>query len=496
MGITWWVTDLPPVSGELRAIFYAGLLVLCIIDSPSPLHAALIIGRTERAFYTPVGIMRTLGIRWVSPTTLWFVTALTVIVWLAATVGLLQPFTAILTFLGFAFLHGINAGALGSNHSTHAALYGLFCMSFSVSNDACSLDHYLSSHGHWALLLRAGSVLESGFPRKLMLVLLAYCMFAAGVAKLRSGGLRWLNGAALRFYIAESADYARWPDLARVLVKSPALCCYLSWFTVIVELSAILVLWNPSLCLPLVLAWICLHVGILLVMMPAYWVQMWCYILVLDWRHLIAVAANREPIEVVNSSANASSVGGELGATVLCIIGSLISLGLVLVLVRQLESWPLTSVPMYSNAVSPDAEQRPSREELQLRAQKATGGDSTAWKRAWVPSEVWEDIWIVPVGSEPPIPLFDLLDKQPDTKFVRWSQFAKVVRGMAIADLVAKPRDRVDFDATDAEYPATRFLRELVTVVKHGLPDWRRYQRLDFVCRADVGWIVIGRADL
>jgi hypothetical protein len=422
---------------------------------------------------------------------------MTVVVWLAATVGLLQPLTAILTFLGFAFLHGVNAGALGSNHSTHAALYTLFCLNFSVSNDACSLDHYLTSHAHWPLLLRAGSVLESGFAPKLMLVFLVYCMFAGGVAKLRNGGLKWLNGDALRFYIKESSNYARWPSFARVLIERPVLCCCLAWFSVVVELCSILVLWKSVFCLPLVLAWTCHHVGILLVMMPAYWVQMWCYTLVLDWRSIIAVALGREPPSVVNSLTSASPVGGQFGVTVLIAIGYLVCLGLGLVLLQHSEFWPFTSLPMYSNAVPPDSEPRPTREELQIRARRAWNGDLAAWKRAWVSSEVWEDIWIVPAGdNRRPMSLFDLLDKQPDTKFVRWSQFAKVVRTVAIADLVAKAGDSVDLSAVDAEYPATRFLRKVVAVVKHGLPDWQQYQRLELVCHADSDWIVIGRTDL
>jgi len=484
-GASWWVAGLPPISGGLRAVFYTGLLLLCVFDRPSPLHAAAIVGRTERLFYTPVGVLRALGIRWVEPGALRVVTGLTVVVWIAAAAGFSQPLTAILTFLGFAFLHAVNAGALGSNHSTHSALYALFCLCFSVSQDAWSLDRYLASHAHWPLLVPPGSVLESGFARRLLLVFLVYCMFAGGVSKLRYGGLRWLSGEALHFYIQESAEHARWPAFSRFLLARPGLIRGLAWITMAVELGAVLALLGTPFRVALVLAWTGLHVGIVLVMMPAYWVQMWCYLLVL-WPG--APSAVGDP--------------GGPGAAVLAGIGYLVCLGLIASLTRQSEAWPVTSVPMYSNGAPPDAERLLTREELKIRAQRAGGGDVKAWKRAWVSSEIGEDIWIVPRedrSDRGPLPLFDLLSGQPGVKLVRWSQYAKVVRQVAIADLAAKPAGCVALEETDAaaaEYPASRFLRDVADVVRKGLPDWRGYRRLDFVCCTDAGWIVIGRAEL
>src|SRR5579864_295929 len=495
MGVEWWMFDLPPISGQLRAVFYAGLLLLCILDRPSPLHAALIIGRTERTFYTPVPFMRALGISWVRPTFLWIVTALTVVVWIAAITGLCQPFAAVLTFLGFAFLHAVNAGALGSNHSTHLALYVLFALCFCVSNDAWSFDHYLSSHTRWPFPLTAAPIFESGFAPKLILVFMAYCMFAAGTTKIRNGGWTWLNGKALRFYIKESAEYARWPAFASALVTRRALCTLLSCFTVVIELAAILVLWKSSYRLPFVLAWTCLHMGILLVMMPAYWVQMWCYILVLDWGGITKLISGHKS-EVIYPMASSLPLAAGPSAIFVSLLGFSICLALLVILVRQCECWPFTTVPMYSNAVSPDLERRPMLEELQLRAERAKAGDVSAWRRPWVTPEAWEDIWIIPRRDAQPISLHKLLEKRPNIKFVRWSQFAKVVREVTITDLIAKPKGRAEFDALAPEYPATRFLRQVEAVVKRALPEWNEYKRLEMVCHADPEWIVIGRIDL
>ncbi|MFD0385728.1 hypothetical protein ACFQ2B_35495 [Streptomyces stramineus] len=183
----WWLNEMPPIPGILRAVFYAGLLVICLVDQPSPLHSAKIIAKTEPAFYTPVGVLRLLRIRWVRPWVLALVAKLTVAVWIAAAVGFLQPVTGVLTFVGFAFLHAVNAGALGSNHSTHSAVYALLSMSFSVSYDF-SLDRLLAQHTAWPRLLSEDSVLTSGFAPALLLILLAYTMFAGGATRCATAG--------------------------------------------------------------------------------------------------------------------------------------------------------------------------------------------------------------------------------------------------------------------------------------------------------------------
>lgn len=483
----WWLADMSPIPGVVRAIFYGGLLVLCLVDHPSPLDAPRIIARTEPAFYTPVGILRVLGIRWVEPRVLSVVRAVTMVTWVAATVGFLQPVSAALTFLGFAFLHAVNAGTLGSNHSTHAALYALFCMSFSVSHDSLSLDRYLSTHAGWPLLVPPGSLLESGFAPKLLLVSMAYIMFAGGVSKLRNGGLAWSNGKALRFYIEQSTEHARAPQLARALVDRPLLCRILACLSVVVELSAPLVLVDAAFRLPLILAWVGFHLGILLVMMPAYWIQMWCYLLLVDWNQPLAVVTGGH-----HPSATMLSDSGP-GAAVLTVLGFLYCAALLLVLVRQSEQWPFTSVPMYSNAIPPDELTPPTRDQLHARAAQVVGGRVSAWQRPWVSTEILEDIRLVPRDGEPPTALFDVMAEQ-DARFVRWSQYAKVVRAVAVADVAAKSADRLEEIGPD--YPASRFLGTLVTFVRSGLPTWRQYERLELACRTSSGWLVIGRADL
>ncbi|GAA1222629.1 hypothetical protein GCM10009665_11090 [Kitasatospora nipponensis] len=494
----WWLADLPPISGILRTVFYTGLLALCVLDHPSPLHAARIIGRTEPALYTPVGLLKVLGVRWVPPRVLTVVTRLTVAAWVAAAVGFAQPVSAVLVLLGFAFLHAVNAGALGSNHSTHSALYALFCLCFSRT-PAFSLDGFLAAHvSGWPVLPGGHSVLQSGFAPRLLLVFVVYIMFAGGVAKLTNGGLAWLDGRALHFYLRQSAPSARAPWLARLVTERPALCRWLARATVVVELSAPLALVNPVLRLPAVLLWCGLHLGILLLMMPAYWVQMWCYTLLIGWGSLEGVLTGRPaPLPAGSTSAWEHGPGGRA----LVAIGLLCSLACVVVLLRQSEQWPLTSVPMYSNG-APAAEQPlPDIGELKRLAVQAENGRPGAWRRPWVAEEPLEEVLVRPADGGEAVPLFQLMVQQAQqgrvVRFARWSQYVKAVRSVAITDVAAKPAHRPQADPTASpDHPATAFLRTLVPVLRSAVPEPARYAGLELVCRTTSGPLVIGRVPL
>ncbi|MFE0041901.1 hypothetical protein [Streptomyces albireticuli] len=485
----WWLNEMPPIPGILRAVFYAGLLVICLVDQPSPLSSAKVIEKTEPEFYTPVGALRLLGIKRVRPRLLTLVARLTVVVWIAAAAGLLQPVTGALTFVGFAFLHAVNAGALGANHSMHSSLYALLCMSFSVSYDF-SLDRLLAQHTVWPRLVADDSVLTSGFAPALLLVLLAYTMFAGGVAKVRYGWSGWRDGSALRFYLEQSAPVARWPWISRLVTGSPALCRLAAWGTLVIELGSIAAVFAYEARLPLVLCWVCLHLGILCMMMPAYWAQMWCYLLLLDWPRLVSLVTGGDP-------GHPAVPAGGAGAVALAGLGCLVVAALLYVLLTESEQWPFTSVPMYSNGTrGADRMALPGRAELHARAVRAARGRHGAWQRAWVDQEYMEDIWVRPAddGAEPRR-LFHLLHESGATPPARWSQYAKVVREIAVEDVAAKPADRPEHTPA-REYAAARFLREVVPLVRNALPGWERYRALELICRTECGGVVVARAEL
>lgn len=480
--------DFSCVNELVRFCFYIGLLIICSLDFPSPLYAPRIVGNTASMFYTPSKVLQFIGCSMPSVRILRIIRTFTLVAWIAAAVGGLQPFSGILTFLGFAFLHAANSGALGSNHSTHSALYALFALSFTASpNGFFTLDYHLHQWCHWLPLMSPGSFLESGFSLKLLLVSLVYIMLAGGVAKLRNGGIAWLNGRALRFYIEESIQYARSPWLSRVLRSSPQLCRVLAVLTIVIEVSGLLLLvdvrWTPV----VVLAWSCLHVGILLTMMPAYWVQMWCYLLLIDWPKFFGFNSVRFWV--------AENSHDLLAVEILTAFGLAYCLVLLFVFLCGSEEWPFTSVPMYSNGAPPGERVFPAVSDLHSRAIAALNGDVKAWYRPWVKAEADEDILIVPSNSQLfSRPLFDVLSEH-GLQLARWSQWAKVIRSVAISDIASKPPSEPGRIGSD--FPAARFLSQLVLFIPKLLPDIaRHYSRLDLVCRTSGGPLLIGSAKI
>lgn len=487
MDLSTIFTDFPPIYGIQRLVFYLGLLALCLYDSPTPFNSPSIMRRMAAPLYTPPKILRLFGFGMPNLKALKFVRILTIVFWIMAAVGLLQPISGILTFSCFAFLHAVNSGALGSNHSTHAALYTLFALCFSISDDGFSLDSVLHEKFLWPQLFPPNSVLESGFAVKLVQITMVYVMLAGGLSKLRYGGIRWLNGRALHFYLEESKRFARSPLVSRILRANPhlfglPLCSLLATMSVITEISGVITLFDVHLIPYVVLGWCCLHIGILLVMMPDYWIQMWCYTLLIDWNGLMG-----------NGSLPSWSAADGEGflASILTIFFVIYCLTLLIVFLRHVEEWPFTSVPMYSNGLTPSERKLPAISKLHAKAVAASKGKVTEWHRPWVSAETNEEIMIVPVDGGSVRPLFEVLSEN-GMSFARWSQWAKVVRAVAIKDLAAKPV--ASPGEAGADFPSAKFLRRLVTLLKDQLPIARDYSRLELICQTSEGPLVIGSA--
>jgi hypothetical protein len=207
---------------------------------------------------------------------------------------------------------------------------------------------------------------------------------------------------------------------------------------------------------------------------------MWCYLLL-----------------VVPALTGHVPVAGDVPlAGVFTVVGLLACAVLIVVLVRQSEEWPFTAVPMYSNGLPADAVRLPAESALFERAVRAQRGRHRAWQRAWVAQEVLEDIWVQPADGGERRPLFHLMHENKVAKFVRWSQYAKVVRATAIADVAAKSVDRVQLHTCSPDYPATALLRAVAPVIRNALPHRERYDHIELVCRTDSGGVVIASVPL
>lgn len=465
---SWWLNTLPPLSGQLRVIFLSGLLTLLLIDKPSPLWATESIQSCTDCFYQPSFFLRWLGRRRPSTRVLRWVTRLTICLWALWIVGFGQPAVGFLTFFGLAFLHGSASGALGSNHSTHAALYSLFALQFSVSYE-WSLDAVIFN----TPLVAADSPFRSGFAPALALIFLSFTMFAGGVAKIRYGWRGWLTGQALHFYVSSSAPAARWRWLSDTFVNRRWVCRLAGPGALVVELLSVLAIPSSTLRPWLVLSWVALHVAILLVMMPAYWVQMWCYLLLFDWYALLGATPSK-PMGAASSAATAFAA-----------LGTLAALALILVMVFEIEHWPVTNVPMYSNGTpSPQQVTLPARETLRERATAVVRGRQGQWPRAWVEQESVQDLWLV-AGSER-IKYWHCLAEKGAAP-VRWSQYTKILREMTCRQL-ATMNSGPDHLAPEVDGFLSR-----AGALAHAVPSLDRFHEIAIIVSTPTGPEVIAR---
>jgi hypothetical protein len=353
----FWCDDLPPLDGRLRSVFYLLLLAREVSSSTWTLTLPEFARRVDLSlFLYPDGIFHTLspvlGASLPAPGVLLGARAALVLCWLAAGVGLLWRLTAPLTALLYLLLYGLAAG-VGITHSGHVALWTLGALCFCQPHDRFTLDTWLAARSpRYARLAGApGPLSGSGFGRKLALLGAVASLAGGGFSKLWIGGLQWLDGKPIELFILRTAvvgDY-RWPALARFLLAHPRVLSAAAAATVALELGSVTALFSRRL-RPLILAAACaFHIGILLVMVPAFWLQMISYIPCVDWQDLgRRLRLRGEPARAGQTAAADTAPSRALGGALGCTLSAM----WLWVIVAQIEYYPLSCSPMYAPYVT------------------------------------------------------------------------------------------------------------------------------------------------
>jgi hypothetical protein len=105
---------------------------------------------------------------------------------------------------------------------------------------------------------------------------------SAALAKLFSGGLSWVNGYTLQYYLLDAGVQLRKPA-ALWFGSQHGLITIFSWITVLFEGSFWLVLLFPRLAWIYVPAGIGLHMGIYLIMGPDFFEYLALYVVFIPW---------------------------------------------------------------------------------------------------------------------------------------------------------------------------------------------------------------------
>lgn len=343
----WWVADFPPLSGALRYLFYSGLLVLAWLHPKSPLRGMALYEQTDPVFFARYGLVEWLHVPYIPAAWLQVLVWVTVVAWVCAAIGLFQRVSVVMTAVGVVILHGMFVGSNATNHAWYLPMYALVLMCFMRSQDAWSVDF-------WVRRMRGRTsssvlgVLDTGLARKALLVCAVGFYFSSGVAKLTDAGFRWLDGYPLQTALVNN------PDVVAAGITGPVanhlwVCAMLSVCVVLIELGAVFALVSRRYRNWVVLSWLFLHVVLYLTIERWYFSNFWCLILVVDWSAF--TLKRRQPRE--DETTTLQLPAGGWNTTLASACGTVLLLLMAITAVFQVESWPLTHVPMFSQYNSP-----------------------------------------------------------------------------------------------------------------------------------------------
>jgi hypothetical protein len=352
----WMLTSQRPMGGRLRFLFYiATLLLFALLNEPWRWPRTL----DSRGSFAPIGVMEASDFPFLSGGALWALLAVTLVGWICAGVGYRTRLAKWVTAISFLLLLGyqLSFSPLG-DHSHYLLLYAFFCLSLSTSDSDFSVDAWLARRRGQAESAPRDGLGASGFPRQLLLLFAVAIYFSAGVSKLADGGLRWLDGHSLQYYIStQSSALPFIAELRDSVVEMPNLCMIFAVGSILLELSSPLALFSRRLRHLYVVGWVGMHMGILILMKPDYWIHSFVVVTLLtDWawlgdqipeplrgvlsplRRLCGwISAGRESVADFSATAAASLSGAAL-------IGSLLAVAAI-----QIEWYPVSHVPMYGS---------------------------------------------------------------------------------------------------------------------------------------------------
>ncbi len=475
----WWLDDLPPLGGRLRFVFYACLLWLSVVNLKSPLAGTGFYAETDAQAFQAYGLLGWLGVDYLPVENLNVVVGVTTVAWIAAMVGFGGRATMIVTAVGALFLQGMFLGSNALNHYYFLPVYTLVALCIArPSVDHWSVDWWLRS---WRGREQpTGGLGATGLPRKLVLVAAVGFYFAAGFAKLFHSGLAWADGQTVQYFSQlRSGQY----PLADYFVEYLWLAKIGSVVTLLLEVGAPLALFSRPLRHLWVVGLLGMHMAIRYGMGPAYWPNVVCLLLVVDWYWLketfvgwYSNARRQEtPTTVTVHSKSTIRAGWLLGSTALVVAFATAVFGIFW--------WPLTNVYMYCSYFSIEQDIRAGHPRLDYFRAPEVQVIARQIHEAKPPREVAEYLCFqvaVRLTNDDIEPLY-LFDSVGTASWKQW--VLTVAAPVIVEDLATKPEGRIEFDPTDTTYAAQRFLEQYADVLRERVPPevMRDYEHIEIV---------------
>jgi hypothetical protein len=261
--LRFWFEPAPPTNLAVsRMLFFGGLLLYYGLEDFSAW------GAVSPAFWMPLPVFHALHLSPLSPGAL----AVIQMLWRAAlafsAVGLLTRLSMIVAFvLGF-YLLGLPHNFGHVYHFDALLVVTLGILAWSRAGDAWSIDAWLRGQD------RPAPSGEYTWPIRMVWVMMALVFLAAGLSKVRYGGVAWVTSANLSIVLERAAYHVSDADpLSRAglwLAAHPWLSRAVAALTLVIELGFVAALVSPFARAVLVPAAVGMLIGIRVLMGPTF----------------------------------------------------------------------------------------------------------------------------------------------------------------------------------------------------------------------------------
>ncbi|MFN8603405.1 MAG: hypothetical protein U0842_23270 [Candidatus Binatia bacterium] len=286
----WFAPAAPDALGLCRAIFFATLLVRVAPDVDSPSWAAV-----PKVFWMPTDLFALLHLGVASPAVLALLDAAWRASLLLACVGSCTRAASICAFVLGVYVLGLPQCFGKIDHWSGLLVLTLGVLALARSGDAWSLDALLRRRRRVPRPAPSG---EYRWPIEVARLLLVLVFFAAGIAKLRQGGLAWMSAENMRAILL-APHYANdrvLPELGLRIAESPALCAVLAFATIAAEAGAPLALLGGPIAGVVIGVLFSMQMGIATLLgVHGTFPFLACYVFWLPWRGLLDRAPAHRP---------------------------------------------------------------------------------------------------------------------------------------------------------------------------------------------------------
>jgi len=260
----WFAPSRPDDLGFARLLFFAGLLAMYgLLDFSGW-------GRVSRAFWMPMPLFGALQLSPAGPVALEVMRQIWLLSLAASAVGFHTRPSMVVSFLLGTYLLGLPHNFGHTFHFDATLVIAMGILACSRAGDAWSLDAALAGKK------KAGVVPggEYTWPIRAIWVAMALVFFAAGLAKLRHGGLEWITSDNLAIVLNRAAYHVSDADpvggAGLAIARHGWLSRAVAITTVVVELGFVVALFSRSARLFFVPAAFAMLIGIRVLMGPTF----------------------------------------------------------------------------------------------------------------------------------------------------------------------------------------------------------------------------------